>query len=850
VQHKQYSTHIQVILLVLPIYDFIPQIQETLSQHSALVLQAEPGAGKSTAVPLSLLGASFLKGKKIILLEPRRVAVKSIAFYLAKLLGEKVGQRIGYQIRNERKISADTVLEIVTEGVLTRRLQNDPELSDVGLIIFDEFHERSIHADLALMLALEVQQAYRDDLTLLVMSATIDTNLLSDYLNHAPVIKCPGRTYPVEVQYISNASGYLDQQVMRALNTALNDTSTGDILIFLPGQGEIKRAIQLAAQQLGSSLDLLPLYGGLSLSQQELVLSKKSGSQQRVIFSTNIAETSLTIEGISTVIDSGLEKVLNFDVKSGLSRLQTTYISKASATQRAGRAGRLQRGRAIRLYSEAKHQGLNDFQAEEITNTDLSSLVLDLAAWGITTFAEVNWLTPPPEHHFDVACSLNGVLGLLDADNKITKRGTRALKMGLEPRLASMLLSCQSTLEKRISCILAALLSERDILFNAGSSDIIERAMLFNDYLADRKSLKINRNLNIGVLEQVVTLAKSFAKSLGLSTLGEPVSLFDLSHYAGALLLTAYPDRLAKIRSTKSNRYLLANGRGVTLREMDSVQGELWLVVCDCDGKKKDGNIYSCAAVSLAQIKTALTDQLIENSHYALDNKKEKVIGRQQLTYRALVLEEQLLSVIPENEFSQCVADVLKQEGLAFLNWTSRCVSWLARVEWLGSVMADFPQISETTLIEQLDNWLLPYIGRIKTIKQLRQLNIADLLMATLTWPESQTLASQAAEFYKAPSGKSITIRYDQQQGPTVSVILQEMFGQLDSPMLANNTVPIRFELLSPARKPIQTTSDLANFWCTSYFDVAKEMRGRYPKHRWPEAPLLELPGRSIKKRK
>ncbi|MFT4836371.1 MAG: ATP-dependent helicase HrpB, partial [Psychromonas sp.] len=709
---------------MLPIDDFIPQIQETLSQYSALVLQAEPGAGKSTAVPLSLLGAPFLKGKKIILLEPRRVAVKSIAFYLAKLLGEKVGQRIGYQIRNERKISADTVLEIVTEGVLTRRLQNDPELSDVGLIIFDEFHERSIHADLALMLALEVQQAYRDDLTLLVMSATIDTTLLSDYLNHAPVIKCPGRAYPVEVEYSSNTQRYLDQQVMRALKMVFNETTTGDILIFLPGQGEIKRAIQLAKQQFGSSLDLLPLHGGLSLSQQELVLSKSSGSQRRVVFSTNIAETSLTIEGISTVIDSGLEKVLIFDVKSGLSRLQTTFSSKASATQRAGRAGRLQRGRAIRLYSEAKHQGLNDFQAEEITNTDLSSLVLDLAAWGITIFAEVNWLTPPPEHHFDVACSLNRVLGLLDTQNKITKQGTRALKMGLEPRLASMLLSCQSTMEKRIACILAALLSERDILFNAGSSDIVERAMLFCDYLVNRKSLKTNRNLNFGVLEQVVTLAKSFAKSLGLSTLGDPVSLFDLSHYAGALLLTAYPDRLAKIRSTESNRYLLANGRGVTLREMDSVQGEPWLVVCDCDGKNKDGHIYSCVAVSILQIKTVLAKQLIESNHYVLDTKKEKVIGRKKLIYCALVLEEQLLSEIPDNEFSLCVADLLKQEGLTFLNWTNRCASWLARVKWLSSVMADFPQISETTLIEQLDNWLLPYIGKVKTIKQLRQLNI------------------------------------------------------------------------------------------------------------------------------
>jgi len=835
---------------MLPIHAFIAQIQEILSQSPALVLQAEPGAGKSTAVPLSLLDAPFLKGKKIVLLEPRRVAAKSIAFYLAKLLGEKVGQRIGYQIRNERKISSETVLEIVTEGVLTRRLQNDPELRDVGLIIFDEFHERSIHADLALMLALEVQQAYREDLKLLVMSATIDTHLLANYLSHAPVLKCPGRAYPVEIEYISNGQGYLDQQLMRALNLALKDTSEGDILLFLPGQGEIKRAIRSVKEQIGASLDLLPLYGGLPLAQQELVLSRQSGSKRRVIFATNIAETSLTIEGISTVIDSGLEKVLSFDVKSGLSRLETTFISKASAAQRAGRAGRLQSGRCIRLYSEAKYNGFCDFQTEEISNTDLSSLVLDLCAWGITRFAEVNWLTPPPEHHFDVACALNRALGLMDGNNKITKQGARALKLGLEPRLASMLLRCQSEVEKRIACILAALLCERDILCNAQSADIMERVILLHDYLSDRNTVKATQSVNIGILEQVITLAKSFARALGVATLNAPISLSELNEHAGALLLTAYPDRLAKIRSAQSSRYLLANGRGVMLREFDSVHGQPWLVVCDCDGKNSDGHIYSCATVSMAQIKARLGDKLNNLTHYALDSKKEKVVGRQQLLYQSLLLQEKTISEIPENEFVKCVADILKQEGLAFLNWTNKCKSWLARAKWLGSVMDGFPQISETYLINQLDNWLLPYIGNVKTIKQLRQLNITDLLMATLTWQDRQTLARQAPEFYQTPSGKSIAIRYDEHQGPTVSVILQEMFAELASPQLADNSVPIRFELLSPARQPIQTTSDLANFWRTSYFELAKEMRGRYPKHRWPEAPLLEPPGRSIKNRK
>jgi ATP-dependent helicase HrpB len=834
---------------VLPIDDFIPQIQQILSQSAALVLQAEPGAGKSTAVPLSLLDAPFLKGKKILLLEPRRVAAKSIAFYLAKLLGEKVGQRIGYQIRNDRQISKETRLEIVTEGVLTRRLQNDPELRGIGLIIFDEFHERSIHADLALMLTLEVQEAYREDLKLLVMSATIDTELIANYLHNAPVLKCPGRTFPVEIGYISKPAAYLDQQVISALNMALSESSTGDILLFLPGQGEIRRCMRLAQVQYGSSLTLLPLYGALPLAQQELVLSKKTDSKRRVIFSTNIAETSLTIEGIATVIDCGLEKHLNFDVKSGLSRLETVSICKASATQRTGRAGRLQRGRCIRLWSEAKHNGLNDFQAEEITSTDLSSLVLELAAWGITTFEEANWLTPPPKHHFQTASQLNFALGLLDANNNITEQGNKALKLGVEPRLASMLVNCKSLLHRRISCILAALLSERDILRNADSSDIVERVIVFNDYLLDRKSAHSNQRVNLGALEQVVTLAKSFATTLGLTTLSEPLSLSELQDNVGCLLLRAYPDRLAKIRGAQSNRYLLANGRGVTLREMDSVQGQSWLVVSDCDGKNRDGNIYSCAAISIDQIKTILAGQLETNSYYALDNQKEKVMGRQKLIYRALVLEEQLLSAIPQKEFSKCAADIIKQEGLTFINWTSRCASWLARAKWLGTVLDDFPQISETYLINELDNWLLPYISNTKTIKQLRKLNIIDLLMATLTWQEKQILECQAPEFYLAPSGKSITIRYDQDQGPTVAIVLQEMFGQLDSPRLADNKIPIRFELLSPARRPIQTTSDLANFWRTSYFEVAKEMRGRYPKHRWPDTPLLESPGRSIKRK-
>ena len=833
---------------MLPIEEYIPEIITTLKQGNNLVLQAEPGAGKSTAVPLSLLKANFLRGKKIIMLEPRRIAVKTLAFYLAKLLGEKVGQRIGYQIRNERKSSKDTRLEIVTEGVLTRRLQNDPELSDVGLIIFDEFHERSIHADLALLLTLEVQEAYREDLKLLVMSATIDTEQIANYLHQAPILKCPGRTYPVAVEYFSKPQRHLSVHVMNALNQVLQKTSEGDTLVFLPGQADIKRCLQSAQQQFGSTIDFLPLYGGLALSQQEQVLTKKDNRRRRVIFSTNIAETSLTIEGITNVIDSGLEKNLSFDIKSGLSRLETSYISKASATQRAGRAGRLQSGACLRLWNETEHSALADFQTEEIVTANLASLTLELSAWGVTTFDEVNWLTPPPKYHFEEACQLNIALGLLAENNQITSKGSSALKLGLEPRLASMLLSCATKVDKLIGCILAALLSESDIFINSYSSDIIERVIVFTDYLKNRQSIRAKNTVNIATIEQVITLAKSFAQKIGIPFFTKELSLADLQDKIGPLLLKAYPDRLAKIRDKGKNRYVLANGRGVTLRELDSIQGDAWLVVCDCDGKNKDGVVYISAPITFVQIQQALGNTFSKHAHYFLDNKKEKIIGRQRITYQSLLIEEHILSAIPQSEFQSCVKDILATEGLMFLNWSAKCDAWFSRATWLADVVDDFANISHDYLMAELENWLLPYLSKVKSIKQLKQLNIYDLLIANLSWQQQQFLSKQAPEFYKTPSGKNVLIRYDQHQGPTVSVVLQEMFGQLESPLLGQGKVPLRFELLSPARRPIQTTSDLANFWVSSYFDVAKDMRGKYPKHRWPDKPLEETAGRSIKR--
>jgi len=869
----------------LPIHTFLHDIQQALGEHNNVVLQAEPGAGKSTAVPLYLLDAPWLatdigaKAKKIIMLEPRRVAAKSIAHYLASQLGEKVGERIGYHVKNDRKVSSHTQLEIVTEGILTRRLQHDPELSDTGLIIFDEFHERSLSADIGLMLALEAQQTLRDDLKLLVMSATIDTSFIADYLDGAAVIECPGRAFPVSVDYQENRpshrSGHssvnLCDQVMAALQAPLDEqdqvgTPQGDVLVFLPGQADIMRCINTAEQhwckqtesRLPSPL-FLPLFGGLSLAQQEQAIQPDPNGRRRVIFTTNIAETSLTINGVVWVIDSGLEKRLQYDPSSGMSRLATVAISKASAEQRKGRAGRVREGHCIRLWSKAKQATLIDYQPEEILSSELAGTVLELYAWGQTDYHTTPWLTAPPLGHYQTAVSLLTALGLLTNTHHLSRIGKEAVHLGVHPRLAAMLLSCDKPSEKSIACDLVALLNEQDIIARQGSTgsnvDISQRFMALQDYQAASKNDKpaaLKRySLKRNIVEQVIILSRGLHKSLRQPTL--PLGqLSDWQSHVPALLLRAYPDRLAKRRSN-SNRYIMANGKGVVLADDDALCGSEWLIVSDCDGQKREGRIYAACAIEHSQVLALLSEKLIETKTYALDNKKQKIVGRKYLRYEAITVSETALANIPQEAFIECLRDLLKSEGLSLLNWTARCEQWLGRVQWLAAYTNDtsnlFPNLSREHLQHTATSWLLPYLSQISSLAQLKTTNIFDLLVANLSWEQQQALDIEAPISYTSPSGKTVDIIYDKNQGPTVSIVLQEMFGQLSSPALAYNQVPLRFELLSPARRPIQTTSDLANFWVSSYFDVAKDMRAKYPRHRWPEEPLLATPGHSRKPR-
>ncbi len=862
---------------MLPIDDFLPQIIDQLIPGKNLVLQAEPGAGKSTALPLSLLTAEAFLDKKILLLEPRRVAVKSIAAFLAKTLNENVGESVGYQIKNERKVSSKTRLEIVTEGILTRRLQNDPELSEIGLIIFDEFHERSIHADLSLLLALEIQQTIRDDLSLLVMSATIDTEQIASYMRgdegEVDVICCPGRNYPVSLEYtkaekvtslnrnqkganrpnIKTDKRLLTQQIIKTLKNVFASDSIGDILIFLPGQAHIKQALAESQSLFSSDVNLifLPLYGGLSLAQQERALVPDSDGKRRIIFATNIAETSLTIDGVTCVIDSGLERRLVYDPASSMTRLTTDYISKASAQQRAGRAGRTQAGECIRLWDESRQRTLRDYQGEEILAADLTGLLLELSLWGSTDFNEINWLTPPPQAHYESAKNILLSLGLITSDFKITNLGERAVAIGLPPRLAAMLLQANSVEEKDIACELAALLSDRDIFLSNSGTDVVARIMALQDYKSDAAQALRSYPLNRSSVQQLLLNAKSLARRLSLKRSALPsYSITVLQSTVSRLLLRAYPDRLAKRRSMNCGRYQLANGRGVKLFDDDVLFGCEWLVVCDCDAQKQDGRIYTAAAISYDDVLDILADQFVVEESFQLDSQYQKVIGREVTRYSAIEIKSTIISHVPPEKFQQCVVQLLREKGLDSLHWTARCEEWLARAEWLSEYLSDFPKLSKQQLLDSADQWLLPYISKVTSLAALKKVNVYDLLLGILSWSEQQQLNNEAPIDYKTPSGKTVKIIYDRQQGPTVSVVLQEMFGELESPKLASGKVPVRFELLSPARRPIQTTSDLANFWQSSYFDVAKDMKGRYPRHRWPDQPLLEKPGSSRKPRK
>lgn len=810
---------------MLPVADIFPQLLALLQQHNKVILSAPPGAGKSTYLPLYLLQHADFAGKKLLMLEPRRLAAKSIAAYLAAQLGEAVGDTVGYQIRQEQKHSSKTRLLIVTEGVLTRKLQQDPELNSIDLLLFDEFHERSLHADLALALCLEVQQL-RPQLQLLIMSATLDMAHLADKLA-APVVSSEGRSYPVTIEYALPGSQPLAVQVAALVQQALS-RHQGNILVFLPGQAEINQTAQLLQQQgVAPDVQLHRLLGSLTLAQQQAAIAPPPAGLRKVVLSTNLAETSLTIDGISVVIDSGLCRQSRFNPRQGLSVLETAAISQASAIQRAGRAGRLSPGHCYRLDTAEKWQRRARFEAPEIEISDLTALRLEVAAWGCQ-LDDLNWLTAPPAASLAVAEQLLRQLGFIDSKGVITKAGRQAHKLGTEPRLAAMLLHAQ-TLEQQgsrhaqaLACVLAALLEDTRVL----QGDIYS--------LLGRVKQ---------TLPQQWQQAHSFARLLGCQ-LTEQLPL----QLTAILALRAFPDRLAKRRG---QGYQLANGIGAVLQDNHSLTGQDWLVVLHMQQFGRENRIYHALSIATDALTADWQAELSWQTHTIWDEKNGRFYTEQQLNFGQCLLQAKPAALqLTAEQKQQAWQSYIRSKGLSCLNWSDAALQLRARVALLQQHQPEvaWPDFSEDGLLNNLPQWLGAYLAPLSKSAALAQLPLYDALLACLSYQQQQLLNQLLPTHWQAPTGSRPGIDYLAEGGPALSVRVQEMYGQMSSPTLLHGKISITIALLSPSRQPLQVTQNLASFWQNAWQEVRKEMRGRYPKHYWPEDPAQAMPTTKTKK--
>ncbi|MEN8136430.1 MAG: ATP-dependent helicase HrpB [Thermodesulfobacteriota bacterium] len=826
----------------LPINDILPELLAALAVNPAAVLTAEPGSGKTTVAPLALLNQPWLADHKIIILEPRRLAARAAAARMSELVGEQVGGTIGYRVRFDSKISRATRIEVVTEGILIRMLQNDPELGGIGLVIFDEFHERSLQGDLALALCLDGRQL-REDLKILVMSATIASSEVADLLDHAPVITGQGRCFPVAVEYLERqATDFIVPRTVKGIDRALAEQQ-GDILVFLPGAGEI-RAVQ-AHYAKATELACLPLYGDLPLEKQNLVFARVSG-KRRLILATPIAETSLTIEGITTVVDSGQLKSPRFDPASGLTRLETIPISKASAEQRAGRAGRLGPGHCYRLWTAAEHHSRPDFLPAEIINADLAPLLLELALWGVSNPGQLIWLDPPRQGQINQARKILIDLEALDEKLAITPLGRKMASFPLHPRLALMLVRGREQGLSQLACRLAAILNNRDPLkAEAGrqSSDIEERLQLLIISERDGAGAVRAKGGDPAACRRILREAGQYQRLLGKTSKDSG----QLSE-AGNLLASAYPDRIAH-KKPGSGQHLLASGRGAILPTSDHLgQAEL-LVAAKLDAGKKQGRIFLAAALSLTELRSDHA-HLIENKKIIRwDAEQKRVAAVEEERLGSLVLsQKKWLGGDPE-QVSQCLLAGIRQAGINCLPWQKKSRELQARIQsahlWQPTT---WPDVADEALRQNL-SWLEPYLTGIKSLNDLKKLNLADILLTRLSWQEQQELERLAPTHLEVPSGSRIKLRYQPGETPILPVRIQEMFGCAETPTVAGGKLPVLIHLLSPAQRPIQITSDLAAFWRSTYREVKKELAGRYPKHYWPENPL-EAQATSRAKRK
>ncbi|MGP9436550.1 ATP-dependent helicase HrpB [Ewingella sp. AOP8-B2-18] len=807
----------------LPVSAVLDPLLVALKSAPQVLLLAPTGAGKSTWLPLQLLQQANLPGK-ILLLEPRRLAAKNVAYRLAQQLGETPGQTVGYRMRAESKTSAATRLEVVTEGILTRMVQADPELSGVSLVILDEFHERSLQADLALALLLDVQNALRDDLKLLIMSATLDNLRLTPLLPDAPVIVSEGRSFPVDRHYISLASHErLDEGIARVVSRLMSENG-GSMLLFLPGVAEITRVQNLLAGRVSDDIDLCPLYGALTLDQQQKAIQPAPAGRRKIVLATNIAETSLTIEGIRLVVDSGLERSAQFDPRSGLTRLVTQRISQASMTQRAGRAGRLEPGLCWHLFAKEQAERASAQGEAEILQSDLSSFWLELLQWGCQQPEQLSWLDTPPAPALAAAKTLLHSLGATDKQGKLTSAGQRMAKLGCEPRLAAMLIAAdaQGADALATAALLAAMLEEPP---RGGMPDI--------DYWLSRPQGNWQRRA--GQLAQRVSAKKGQVDAA----------------LAPWLLAAAFSDRIAQRRGA-DGRYLLANGLGASLPQDDALTRAAWLVAPQLlqGNNSPDARILLAVTLDASQLAERLPQIVKEQTAVEWDEEKGTLRAWRRWQVGRLVLKANPQAKPDDADLQQALIDWVRQQGLASLNWSVAAEQLRLRLTCAAKWMpeADWPAMDDQSLLDGLEQWLSPSLNGVRSLKMLQQVDLYDALLRLLDWHQRQRLDKALPTHYTVPTGSRLPIRYYADQPPILSVRMQEMFGEERSPMLAEGRVAVVLELLSPAQRPLQITADLAAFWQGTYREVQKEMKGRYPKHPWPDNPAVEMPTRRTKK--
>jgi ATP-dependent helicase HrpB len=832
-----YRIRIQSMQAIYPVTTLIPSIKESLARTNTLLLQAPPGAGKSTILPLELLNEPWLAGKKILMLEPRRLAARAVASRMADLLKVDVGGVVGYKVRFENRTSRHTRLEVLTEGILTRMLQEGGALDDVGLVIFDEFHERSLHADLALALCREIQQVLREDLRILIMSATLDSGSLGTLLKEAPVLTSEGRQFPVTVKHLDIGSDiFIPTEMSRIILRALTE-QPGDILAFFPGAGEIHKTAELL-ESAGASARIHPLYGDLPLArQQEAILPDPSG-RRKVVLATSIAETSLTIEGITTVIDSGYSRSPRFDPRSGLTRLETIRVTADAADQRAGRAGRLGPGTCYRLWSAGAQHHLLAHRKPEILEADLAPLVLELANWGTTDILGMDWINAPPTAALSQGRELLRLLGALEGD-KITPRGKQMLSLPTHPRIAHLLLEAKEQGLTALAADVAALLEERDPLPREAGADLVLRVETLRKW-RNKEYVSVDRSR----LERIERLADTWRKQFQAKV----DNSMPVPEQVGKLLAAAYPERVARQQSPE-HRYRLTNGRFAKTGEHDPLSREKWLAIAHLDGGHQEGRIYLAAPLDPEDIHHLCRHETV----ITWDSQKGELVAREEFKLGDITVSSKPITALSEEQRTSVLLDAMRIEGLSVLSFTEEVQQWRARLSSLSKWRPEegWPDLSDAALLETVDEWLSPWLSGIKRRDDFRKLDLGMILNAILPWELQQKLDKLAPASIPVPSGSLILLAYSTEGNPPVlAVRLQEMFGLLDTPLVNEGRNKVMLHLLSPGYKPVQVTQDLKSFWQNTYPEVRKELRVRYQKHHWPEDPWTAEAVRGAKKRR